>query len=215
MPPQQSERLLDLVYEALDFGAHGSGSVCRLHLATKVGRRNYATMLEAGGQPTKIEKWAVNPVNSVSVKVLVAILTAGVLGFDFADAATTSETLTTFGFFGTWAMNCHEPASPSNNLRSAFISTTGDAMFNESLGPDSEANVYVILKATRRGDGTIVLRTKLNGETVQELTMRMDGDRLRTLSNRDIARGKYIVRNGRVVSNRHNTPWLTHCTGVP
>jgi len=214
MPPQQSERLLDLVYEALDFGAHGSGSDYRLHLATKVERRNRATMLEAGGRPTKIDL-VVNPVNSVSVKFLVTIVLVGVVGPKLAAAATVSETLDSFGFFGTWAISCHEPASPSNNLRSAFISASGDAMFNESLGPDSQANVYMILKAIRSGDGDITLRTKLNGETEQELTMRMDGDRIRTLSNRDLPSRKYVVRNGRVVSNRRVTPWLTHCTSVP
>jgi len=215
MPPQQSERLLDLVYEALDFGAHVSSSIYRLHLATKVGRRNCVTMLEAICQPTKMESVVVNSVNSVCVTFLIATLTAGVFGVGSAGAATISDTLEAFGFFGTWATNCHQPPSRSNNQRSAFISATGDAMFNESLGPDSEPNVYVILKAVRGDDGKIIMRTKLNGETEQELIMRIDGDRLRTLSNRDIASRKYIVRHGRVVSNHHDTPWLTHCTGVP
>jgi hypothetical protein len=172
-------------------------------------------MLEAGGQPTKVALVVVNPVNSVSVKFLAAVLAAGILGLGTAGATTSLEMLGTFGFFGTWATNCHKPASPSNKLRTGFVSATGDAMFSESLGADSEPNVYVILKAYLARDGNIVLHTKLNGVTEQELIMRMDGDRLRTLSNRDIARRKYIVRNGRVVSSRHPTPWLTHCTGVP
>jgi hypothetical protein len=214
MPPQQSERLLDFIDEALNFGTHVSNSVCDLHLATKVGRRNSATKLVPDAQLTKIESAVINPVNSVSLKFLVIILTAGTLGSHGAWADTTSETLGTFGFFGMWATNCHEPASPSNNLRSAFISTNGDAMFTESLGPDSEPNIYMVLRATRRGDDTIVLRTKLNGE-IQQLVMQMDGDRMRTVSNRRIGSRKYIVRNGRVVSNGHATPQLIHCTSVP
>jgi hypothetical protein len=108
-------------------------------------------------------------------------------------------------------MNCDEPASPTNNVRNARLSPTGDPIFNESLGSAGEPNSYVILRAKRVGADTIVLRTKLNGEIVQELTMHRQGDRLRTITNRDIASGDYLVRKGTVVSAKQDTPWLTRC----
>lgn len=149
------------------------------------------------------------------LKLLAA--TAAVIFFSApaANADSLNETLEAFGFFGRWAMNCEGPASPTNNVRTARLSPGGDPVFNESLGGSGEPNSYVILRAKRAGADTIVLRTKLNGEIIQELTMHRRGDRLRTITNRDIASGEYLVRKGVVVSTKQETPWLVRCTQEP
>jgi hypothetical protein len=108
-------------------------------------------------------------------------------------------------------MDCDQPASQTNTVRTAQLSSTGDPNFTESLGGRGEPNSYVILRAKRTSADTIVLRTKLNGEITQELTMHRRGDRIRTLTNRDIASGDYLVRKGVVVSTKNETPWLTRC----
>jgi hypothetical protein len=150
----------------------------------------------------------------VSVKVLVA-LAAFCCGI--VQAATLKDTLSAFGFLGTWAVDCSQPASPTNNYRSAYVSQTGDPVFSESLGSNSEPNVYVILRARQEHKDFIVLRVKINGEFEQELTIRKEGDRLRTITNRDLdsRRKKYVVRNGEVLSTGGNTPWLTRCDAPP
>jgi hypothetical protein len=150
----------------------------------------------------------------VSVKVLVA-LAAFCCGT--AQAASLKDTLSAFGFFGTWAVDCGQPASLTNNYRSAYVSQTGDPVFSESLGSDSEPNIYVILGARRQGKDLIALRVKINGEFEQELTVRKEGNRLRTITNRDLdgRREKYVVRNGEVLSTGGNTPWLTRCDAPP
>jgi hypothetical protein len=148
----------------------------------------------------------------VRLKLFAALTAVILFSAPAAKADSLSETLEAFGFFGRWAMNCDEPASPTNNVRNARLSTTGDPIFSESLGGAGEPNSYVILRAKRASADTIVLRTKLNGKITQELTMHRHGDRLRTITNRDIASGDYLVRKGVVVSARQETPWLTRCT---
>jgi len=153
----------------------------------------------------------VGSVCDVRSKFLAAAM--AVLFFSSHAAASESlrDTLENFGFFGHWAMDCAEPASPENNVRNARMSPTGDPIFSESLGADGEPNIYLILRAKRTGPDTIVIRTKLNSDIEQELTMRRDGNRLRTVTNRDRADGRYIVRHGIVTSNKKQTPWLTRC----
>lgn len=128
-----------------------------------------------------------------------------------SSAESLAETLENFGFFGRWAMDCEQPASPSNNVRIARLSAASDPVFSENLGGSGEPNSYVILRAKRTSLDTIVLRTKLNGETVQELTMRRHGDRIQTITNRDPATGQYLVRKGVIVGTKQETPWLTRC----
>ena len=149
---------------------------------------------------------------SVVVRFLAAIVFLSfALGGSMASAETIRETLESFGFFGTWATRCDEPASPGNNVRIAAVSVAGDPVFTESLGENSEENVYVILGAQRLGDDAIALRIKLNGTNEQELVMRRAWGRIRTFSNRDGRGGRAIVANGIVKSSGRATPWLTRC----
>jgi hypothetical protein len=146
----------------------------------------------------------------IRFRIVIAVL-ACALGATPAAAATIRETLDQFGFFGRWAVDCDQAASLDNNVRSAYVAATGDAIFTERLSPNSEPNVYVILSARRVGDDTIVLRIKLNGMSDQDLTMRKSGGRIRTFTNRDPHSGTLLVKNGIVGSIGRETPWLTRC----
>jgi hypothetical protein len=156
----------------------------------------------------------VGSVCDVGVKFLAAAMAVIFFSSHAATAESLRDTLDHFGFFGRWALNCAEPASPDNNVRNARMSPAGDPIFSESLGVDGEPNIYLILRAKRTGPDTIVIRTKLNSDVEQELTMRRDGNRLRTVTNRDRADGHYIVRHGIVTSNKKQTPWLTRCDAI-
>jgi hypothetical protein len=135
-----------------------------------------------------------------------------VLGATNASAEPIRETLDYFGFFGTWAVDCDRAPALDNNVRHAFMSSTGDAIFTESLDPNSEPNIYVVLAARRATDDTLVLRIKLNGKTDQELTMRREGERIRTFGNVELRSGAALVRNGMIRSISRPTPWLTRCS---
>jgi hypothetical protein len=154
-------------------------------------------------------------VDSRRVKFLTAVAMAWLVGSGPAAAETVREALDGFGFSGTWALRCDDPPSPDNNVRVVSVSPGGDPMFAESLGPESDPNIYVIVRARRVNDDTIVLRVKLNGEIDQDLTIQRDKNRIRTMDNREIATGQYVVKNGVVASNKRETPWLTHCPQKP
>jgi hypothetical protein len=128
-----------------------------------------------------------------------------------ANAETLVQTLEHFGFFGRWAIDCGEPPSPDNTVRTTRILPTGDPAFSESLGGEGEPNSYVILGAKPVSADTITLRIKLNGEYQQDLTMHRQDDRLRTLSNREVDTRAYVVRKGVIAATGQATPWLTRC----
>jgi hypothetical protein len=121
------------------------------------------------------------------------------------------DVLERVGFFGTWAIDCNAPSALDNVTRTAVVSSTGDATFKESLGLDSEPNEYVVLRTRQLGQSEIALRIKLNGEREQELVMRFHDGRIRTISNRDVKTGRYLVKNGSVRGTGTDTPWLMRC----
>jgi hypothetical protein len=128
-----------------------------------------------------------------------------------AAADSVAATLEAFAFFGTWAPHCDQPASPTNSLRAAFATPDGQVTFTESLGADSQPNVYVVRAATRKGRDTVVLRIELNDQIVQDLTMVRKDGLLRTMTNRQVSNGKLVVSGGIVLGNSQKTPWLSRC----
>jgi hypothetical protein len=139
---------------------------------------------------------------------LVSIVTA-------ARSETARDALEQFGFFGTWAVHCEEPASPENVTRHALASTKTRLSFTETLGNDSQPNIYSILSAKRLNADTVVIRTKLNNDIEQDLTIRREQNRVRTMQNREVESGDFVVKDGVVDSNKSETPWLTRCSDEP
>ena len=127
-----------------------------------------------------------------------------------AQAQTARAVLDGFGFFGKWSPHCDQPAGPGNSLRHAFVTSTGDVRFTESLGEKYKDNVYVVLTAKRLGGDQVLLLIELNGTTTQRLTMLKQEGRIRTISNKG-GDGHFVVRDGFVLSNRQPTPWLSRC----
>jgi len=149
-------------------------------------------------------------VTAVRVGFLI-IVALGVLA-TAAAAEPTRGVLEQFGFFGTWAVHCDEPASPDNVTRLALTTTKG-VTFTETLGKDSQPNIYAVMSAKRLNPDTVVIRTKLNGDIEQDLTIRRDQNRVRTMQNREVGTGDLVVKDGIVGSNKSETPWLTRCSG--
>jgi hypothetical protein len=152
-------------------------------------------------------------VTAVRVKFLIVVV-FGSLIVTAARAESARETLDQFGFFGTWAVRCDEPSSPDNVTRYALTSTKG-VSFTETLGKDSQSNIYSVLSAKRVGGDSILIRTRLNSDIEQDLTIRRDQNRVRTMQNREVATGDFVVKDGIVDSNKSETPWLTRCSSDP
>lgn len=126
-------------------------------------------------------------------------------------AATVRETLERFEFFGRWAARCDKPALPDNSLRTVYVRPDGRIEFTESLGGGYEPNTYAVIEARVTKADTVLLLIDLNGETRQDLTMRRNGGRIRTINNRRSADGTFVVKNGIVTATGQPTPWLSHC----
>jgi len=150
----------------------------------------------------------------VRAKFLIALAVTA-LGTVPAQAETARETLDQFGFFGTWAVRCGQPPAPDNVTRRALPAAKKGVSFTETLGQDSQPNTYSILSAKRAGGDSIVIRTKLNGEIEQDLTIRKEDNRVRTMQNREVDTGDFVVKDGIVDSNQSETPWLTRCPDEP
>jgi hypothetical protein len=143
--------------------------------------------------------------------VSLAILLGGLLSSSvIAQTEPIVSTLEEIGFFGTWAIRCDAPASLENVVRSAYVSAAGEPGFSEDLGSDLPENTYRILAAQRDGDNQIVLEIELNAQIKQRLTMVVDGNRIRTLTN-TLPDGRELVHNGIVTATDNRTPWLNRC----
>ena len=150
-------------------------------------------------------------VTAVRVRFLI-VVAFGSLIVTPARAESARETLDQFGFFGTWAVHCDEPASPDNVMRHALASTKTRLSFTETLGKDSQPNIYSILSAKRLDADTVVIRTKLNKDIEQDLTIRREQNRVRTMQNREVGTRDFVVKDGIVDANKSETPWLTRCS---
>ena len=132
-----------------------------------------------------------------------------------ARAEPVGDTLQAFEFFGRWAPDCSRPPALDNSWREVEILPSGDVRFVERLGTEYQPNVYVVMNATRTGSDSIVLRIELNDTTLQDLTMTRKDGKIRTLINVPVLTGKPVVKDGRIVANGRETPWLTQCGPEP
>jgi hypothetical protein len=142
-----------------------------------------------------------------------AVLLPVALGFFAAvpaEARSVRSVLSDFGFMGAWSADCAAAPAPSNSRRTARTGRSGLVTFEEDLGPDYQPNKYVVVGAQRLARDTVAIRVELNGERMQDLTVLKDGQRLRTIENVG-ADGKAVVKDGRLVANNRETPWLNKC----
>lgn len=143
------------------------------------------------------------------LKVLSATL-ASVFLLAPAHAQSWRKVLDDFGFFGNWAPNCDSPATLTNSRRRAFATRGGEIHFTENFGHGKRHNTYVVFDAKRIAPDKVLLRIQFNGKLMQDLTMVKENGRLRTITNQGSG-GQYLVKDGVVISNGNETPWLSHC----
>jgi len=142
-------------------------------------------------------------------KMLLAVL-ASLLLPAMASAQSSRKVLEDFGFFGNWAPDCSIPATPTNIRRHAYNTQGGEVHFTESVTLNTKRNIYAVFEARRIAPDKVLLRIQLNGKDMQNLTMKKENGRLRTIYN-EKADGDFLVKDGIVVSTGKETPWLTYC----
>jgi hypothetical protein len=225
MPPQQSDRLLDLVNEALDFRAHGYGSSGGdLAIPESLCNLVWLLILCLPIQPDVTYDVARSGLTSAATRGFMFRLIGTACGFaalsllaslparsETSPPQSIPDTLEAFGFFGRWAPDCSRPAALDNSRRVVMRTLGGGVSFTDSLGEKFVANTYVVLKATVTAPDTIVLQIELNDKIQQDLTMVSRNGKIRTMINKPLASDKPVVEGGVVLANGQKTPWLSRC----
>jgi len=124
------------------------------------------------------------------------------------------EAVRAFGLVGTWAIDCKQPASPSNTYVRVTTPSPGLVVEEHDLGPDSVVNRYSILSAQQLSDSQIALNVIFQpgreGEERQRLVLTVRDNTRRTMFNQPEG-GKVRVENGIVLAFGVKTPLLHKC----
>jgi len=117
-----------------------------------------------------------------------------------------------FGLIGVLAAECNEPPSPTNNLATFALTSSGTVSLKYEFGSQYKPTRYTIVRARRVDAGRIEMREdRLDVQTPYSLDVvlnKADG-RIRVWSSVK-SDGKVLVREGHIVEVR-DTKWLSRC----
>ena len=131
-----------------------------------------------------------------------------------AQAASADVLFQQFGLFGTWAIDCQQPAAPANPHVSITTPSVGLVLEEHDLGPDYATNHYSILSAEQGSAEqltvAVIFQPGAEGEERQQLTFLIRKGTRRTLFNQPDG-GAVRVKNGIALANGNKTPVLKKC----
>jgi len=131
-----------------------------------------------------------------------------------AQAASADVLFQQFGLFGTWAIDCQQPAAPANPHVSITTPSVGLVLEEHDLGPDYATNHYSILSAEQGSAEqltvAVIFQPGAEGEERQTLTFLIRKGARRTLFNQPDG-GAVRVKNGIALANGNKTPVLKKC----
>ena len=117
-----------------------------------------------------------------------------------------------FGLIGVWAAECNEPPSPTNNLATFALTSSGTVSLKYEFGSQYKPTRYTIVRARRVDAGRIEMREdRLDVQPPYSLDVvlnKFDG-RIRVWSSVK-SDGKVLVHDGHIVEVR-DTKWLSRC----
>jgi len=127
-----------------------------------------------------------------------------------AQGQAVSGVLASFGFFGTWAVQCGAPPAPVNIVQTVTWTGREPVEFSATAAPGSAGNRYRVITAQMPSATTLVMQVQLNQRSIENLTITKYGtDRIRTMATQT-PQG-FLVRDGVVVASGQPTPWLQKC----
>jgi hypothetical protein len=117
-----------------------------------------------------------------------------------------------FGLIGVWAAECDEPPSPTNNLATFALTSSGMVSLKYEFGGQYKPTRYTVVRARRIDAGRIEMREeRLDVQPPYSLDVvlnKADG-RIRVWSSVK-SDGKVLVHDGHIVEVR-DTKWLSRC----
>jgi hypothetical protein len=118
-----------------------------------------------------------------------------------------------FGLLGTWAGECSQGPSPTNNHATYLVTSSGGLELKYQSGADYEDSVYNILDAKRLGSDKLSLRQVLtsNDRVTLDIVLLKDNDKVRIWSSL-FPDGTALVEEGVMTSmTGRETRWMTRC----
>jgi hypothetical protein len=118
-----------------------------------------------------------------------------------------------FGLMGTWAGECSQGPSPTNNHATYLVTPSGSLALKYQSGADYEDSVYNILEAKRLGPDKLSLRQVLasNDRVTLDIVLLKENDKVRIWSSL-FPDGTALVEDGVMTSmTGRETRWMTRC----
>lgn len=141
-----------------------------------------------------------------------ALLTLAILAAPGpARAGTDSDVLAQFGLIGSWALDCHAPASLANPFETLVPSKTGEPTRRLSTGNPALDRVEPIHDVILITADRLRLSYPQNSITVTVVFIKENG-RIRVLES-TTSNGLTVVSGGIVQRNGQQTAWLEKCPG--
>jgi hypothetical protein len=131
-----------------------------------------------------------------------------------AHAQSTASAITDFGLLGTWAGECRESASPTNNHATYAGTSSGGVQLRYQAGEGYEDSIYDIVEAKRLGPDRLSLRQVLigNESVTLDIVLVREDDRIRIWSS-VFPDGTSLVEDGILQSFvGRETRWMARCS---
>jgi hypothetical protein len=128
-------------------------------------------------------------------------------------AQSATDAMQGFGLLGTWAGECSQDASPTNNHATYLVTAAGGLQLKYQSGADFEESVYDIREAKRVAPDKLSLRQVLmsNERVTLDIVLLKEDDKIRIWSSL-FPDGTALVEEGVMTSmTGRETRWMTHC----
>ena len=145
------------------------------------------------------------------LRKIIFTMAVSIASLGAADAQSAGSVLEDFGFFGRWAPDCSKPPGPDNSTRQTMVTSADEVRWTEDTGSRASRNRYRVIEAERLAPDKIRVRIELNGAILEDLVVVKEGGKVRTMSNKMIENGQYLVADGIILSIGRPTPWMTKC----
>lgn len=146
----------------------------------------------------------------ISVRAFVLIVLANFALCQTAIADTAAEAAAKWGLLGAWMPDCAKPAS-RKNAELTYVVRQGKLFKDRDYGDGRDSSE--VISTTILPDGAIehVVKYESLGLTRRAVDVKDSEGRKRTLINEDLGSGRYVIKDGRFLSNGAASIWLSHC----
>jgi hypothetical protein len=131
-----------------------------------------------------------------------------------AHAQSTAGAIADFGLLGTWAGECRESASPTNNHATYAGTSSGGVQLRYQAGEGYEDSIYDIVEAKQLSPDRLSMRQVLigNESVTLDIVVLKENDRIRIWSS-VFPDGTSLVEDGILQSFvGRETRWMARCS---